>query len=450
MHWRAFPLIASQFLWPPGDYCAWLARCARRGDVVPMSMVRPIYFVNDPNLLKMMLQADGAMVSKRTTHYQRFANAMGHGMVTESAEVWRAARARCGDAFWPKAIALCDAVIARHVHAWHQDWVHRSLNDAVVDVYHEVAWRLFALNAELLFGVVVGEEEARDGFASMTLLTDHTMSHPWTLSSAKKQQLADAQQKLDDWLWSMRLGVDASGALLAPIARSLVAGELDRDCYLGEIKNILFASYDTTTCAMGWGLHALATHQGVQSALCRRLDTALDMRSASGLSIYQQCLPIRHFIAETLRMYPSAFGLERCLDEVPEGLRDRFKPGTVIHFSPYCLHRHPRYWSHPHVFYPDRFLAPLKHRYAYMPFILGPRTCIGQHLSNTIMAKVFFTLLTDIRFLTSGQPVVCHPRLTLRPKGGIPLRLVHRSKPSVNGNKAANRSTNTSPDSVVG
>lgn len=449
MDWRAFPLMASQFLWPPSDYCAWLGRCARRGDVVCMSVTRSTYFINDPALLRIILQADGTLVSKQTTHYQRFANAMGHGMVTESGAVWQAARARCGDAFWPKRIALCDTIIGKHVHAWHLDWRHQAVREGVVDVSHQVAWRLFALNAELLFGVVLNEEEASQWFATMTSLTEQTMSHAWLLSGVQRKKLAKAQRSLDDWLWSIRFCIDASDALLAPIAKAVLTGALDRDAYLGEIKNILFASYDTTTCAMGWGLHALATHQGVQHALCHRLADDLEASAASGLWLYQHCLPIRHLIAETLRLYPSAFGLERRLDQVPTELVDRFKPGTVVHFSPYWLHRHPRYWMHPHAFYPDRFLKPVAHRYAYMPFLLGPRNCIGQHLSNTIMAKCFFTWLRDIQFLPSGQAVACLPRLTLRPKAGIPLRLVLRAKSMLSCNAQASKATSPCPNTVV-
>lgn len=54
--------------------------------------------------------------------------------------------------------------------------------------------------------------------------------------------------------------------------------------------------------------------------------------------------------------------------------------GTNIFVSPFATHRLPRYFPDPMKFDPDRFSADNlrnMHPYAFLPFSLGPRNCIG-------------------------------------------------------------------------
>jgi len=56
-------------------------------------------------------------------------------------------------------------------------------------------------------------------------------------------------------------------------------------------------------------------------------------------------------------------------------------PGTDIFLSPYLIHRHPAHWQDPDSFRPERFTPEAeqsRHRYAYFPFVAGPRHCVGE------------------------------------------------------------------------
>ena len=48
--------------------------------------------------------------------------------------------------------------------------------------------------------------------------------------------------------------------------------------------------------------------------------------------------------------------------------------------SIYAIHRHPKFWNQPNAFKPERFLDKYS-KQAYIPFGLGPRMCIGNHLA---------------------------------------------------------------------
>ena len=66
--------------------------------------------------------------------------------------------------------------------------------------------------------------------------------------------------------------------------------------------------------------------------------------------------------------------------------------GTKVMVHMQALHKDPRHWPEPEAFRPDRFLGdePVGHR--WLPFITGPRSCVGQHFS-LLEAKIVLSRL---------------------------------------------------------
>lgn len=72
-----------------------------------------------------------------------------------------------------------------------------------------------------------------------------------------------------------------------------------------------------------------------------------------------------------------------CFSFVPEGTQTR------VH--PYTMHRDPRNFSHPDIFWPDRWLIasgslPSSEKVvhnpdAFIPFSTGPNNCVGKNLA---------------------------------------------------------------------
>jgi len=91
------------------------------------------------------------------------------------------------------------------------------------------------------------------------------------------------------------------------------------------------------------------------------------------------------------------------------------------------VHRHELLWEAPDVFDPERF-APeavkARHRYAYLPFGAGPRICIGMSFAMIEGVLILATLLRATRpSLRPGFEPELRLRVTLRPGGGMPMRI---------------------------
>jgi cytochrome P450 len=57
----------------------------------------------------------------------------------------------------------------------------------------------------------------------------------------------------------------------------------------------------------------------------------------------------------------------------------KFTKGLITTVDVLSLHFNPEYWGQvdPNEFYPLRFNEPSINKQAYMPFGIGPRTCVG-------------------------------------------------------------------------
>jgi cytochrome P450 len=100
---------------------------------------------------------------------------------------------------------------------------------------------------------------------------------------------------------------------------------------------------------------------------------------------------------------------------------------TVFLISPFALHRRPELWPDPERFDPSRFdpaAEDARHRQAYLPFGAGPRTCIGIHFALMEGPIVLATLLERVDLaLATTATVEPHASATLRPLGGVPMRV---------------------------
>jgi cytochrome P450 len=139
----------------------------------------------------------------------------------------------------------------------------------------------------------------------------------------------------------------------------------------------------------------------------------------------------RAVIEEAIRLYPPLAAVSREAIGPDELAGHAIAAGTMVVIAPYVLHRHRRLWRNPDLFDPTRFLAGARekiNRYAYLPFGAGPRICIGATFALQEATLVLGTIMRNFRLeLAPGFSVWPLQRVTLRPRGGLPMRITARN-----------------------
>jgi cytochrome P450 len=191
-----------------------------------------------------------------------------------------------------------------------------------------------------------------------------------------------------------------------------------------EVLTLFVAGHETTATALAWAVMLLCQHPEAyrrardEALAVGRVPTYEDLPKLSyGLRVFK----------ESMRLYPPVFFFGRQAIAPVEIGGWLLPKGTIALLSPFQMQRRADLWPEPARFDPDRFLPDAeaaRPRGAYFPFSLGPRTCIGNHFALMEGPIILATLLRHADFeLLAPAGVEPDPQATLRPKGGIPVRV---------------------------
>jgi unspecific monooxygenase len=144
-----------------------------------------------------------------------------------------------------------------------------------------------------------------------------------------------------------------------------------------EVATMILAGHETTATALFWALYLLALDPAVQEEL------AAEVRAANGNFDLDRLKFTRAVIDETMRLYPSVFLIARAAERPDTIAGLPVRKSDMVFISPWLLHRHEKLWRDPNAFMPSRFMAPAPppDRFAYLPFGVGARVCIGAHFA---------------------------------------------------------------------
>jgi cytochrome P450 len=196
-----------------------------------------------------------------------------------------------------------------------------------------------------------------------------------------------------------------------------------------NIATFIIAGHETTAVALTWTLWLLAKYPLIQERVAAEAVTAAGTGAIETAHVERLGFT-RQVIQEGMRLYPPAPALSRQpLAPLTLG-GEQLTPATQVIITIYPLHRNRRLWDNPASFDPGRFTperSKARSRYAYLPFGAGPRVCIGGSFAMLEATVVLATLVRAFRF----RPVAGHrphplARVTLRPRGGMPLYIEPR------------------------
>uniref|UniRef100_A0A182QXH4 Cytochrome P450 n=1 Tax=Anopheles farauti TaxID=69004 RepID=A0A182QXH4_9DIPT len=185
---------------------------------------------------------------------------------------------------------------------------------------------------------------------------------------------------------------------------------LKGDILVAQAATFYMASFETTSSVLSFALYELTRHPNIQGRLRDEIRLVL---SKYGNEIPYEALAnempyLGMVISETARLYPVLPFIERQCT-LPEGttgyklepFHDYVIPNHMPVLIPiYAIHRDPKYFPNPLQFDPDRFAKENLDQIqpcTYMPFGVGPRTCLGSHFGTLQIKIALVKLLSKYR-----------------------------------------------------
>jgi cytochrome P450 len=214
---------------------------------------------------------------------------------------------------------------------------------------------------------------------------------------------------------------DVLATLLA--ARDEDGQALSDDELIGQTYTLFVAGHETSSNALTWALFLLDRHPAVFADLYDELAAALS-GDAPSLEQLGRLPLLDRVVKETLRLMPPASLLVRRSTAPCELGGFALPAGTTIFLSPFITHRMPEYWDAPQAFRPERWERIDPSLYTYLPFGAGPRMCIGTTFALMEIKLALAMIVQRFRpALPAGARVDPELRLTLRPRGGLPMQI---------------------------
>jgi cytochrome P450 len=196
-----------------------------------------------------------------------------------------------------------------------------------------------------------------------------------------------------------------------------------------EAMTIFLAGHETTANALTWTWHLLSQNPDVEARLHEELDRVLDGRPP-GFADLPRLRYTEMVLSESMRLYPPAWivGRRAIVEHDLGGYR--IPVGSILLLSQWITHRDARFFPDPLRFDPLRFTPEAqgaRPKFAYFPFGGGPRVCIGEGFAWMEGVLLLATIARRWRLSrTGGTPVTPTAMITLRPKGGLLMRVEPR------------------------
>ncbi|MBS2018409.1 MAG: cytochrome P450 [Deltaproteobacteria bacterium] len=455
------------------DRIAAMKRFMREGgDVARLPMLGfDVVIANTPEMVHDVLVARARSFEKSPVMRAALFPLAGDGLFTSEGELWRRQRKVMAPLFQPASIAHFGAAMTGAAERAAREWK----DGAVVDIARETTRIAMSIAGQTLFDEDMWGESDELGAALTTALDwagEAAGSLELVLQSRTKYALEKTAKRVPPsvaapllkiakhieypFLWpgqrsrELRAALDVLDRRVARMIaerredsertrsrRDLLtlllsardedgSGMTDRQVR-DEVLTLFVAGHETTANALAWSLMLLARHPEVYAKVRAEVDALGRIPTSADLPSLALCLRV---FKESMRLYPPVYMFGRVAVADVEVGDYRLPRGTIVLVCPWALHRRPDEYPDPERFDPDRFLPEVeakRAKTAFLPFSAGPRTCIGNYFALMEGPLVLATLLrhADVALATDA-PIEPEPSATLRPKGGVPMRIALR------------------------
>lgn len=396
----------------------------RYGDIVRFRVMnRRVILFNHPDAIEELVIARKDLLIKDWLT-REISVVLRNGLLLSAGALWKKQRKLIQPGFHRERIAKYAETMVTFTERTVATWKAGETRD-----FHVEMMRLtLDIVAKTLFGVDVGEvghrieaalEVLSVRYANYQAIVPIEIPLPFNLRAKK------AIRDLDDIALGIireRRKTGDSGDLISML---IAAGDMDDEQLRDEALTLMLAGHETTAVALGWALYLLAANPEVTKKLHAEIEAVLGDRAATADDVPKLKFA-EAVIKESMRLYSPAWAIGREATEPLSVAGVSIEKGTQLWAAQCVVHMDERWFPNPTAFKPERWLedaAPPKH--AYFPFGGGPRVCIGNAFAMMEMILVLVTMTRKFDFARTRE-VKTAPSVTLRPKGGLQLRLTAR------------------------
>src|ERR1700744_2280265 len=376
------------------------------------------FILNTPDAIKHVLVDNWENYTRTPAGFRVLRPILGQGLLIAEGRAWKHQRRTLAPAFTPRAVSL----LVPHMVAVTDETIAtlRTKTAAPVDLrgimQHmtlEIAGRtMFSFGMEPHgaalrdFVMEYGDRLARPHVLDIALPLWFKTPQDFRRARFRKRWTAFVAMLMAE----RRTAGKQDGAPprdlfeLMEAARDPETGKAFTDEQLGdEVATMILAGHETTATTLFWALYLLALDPATQDEIAAEVKAAGDTLDVERLKF------TRAVIDESLRLYPPAFLIARSAYGPDQFAGLKIKTNDVILIAPWLLHRHEKLWRDPNAFIPQRFMAPQPppDRFAYLPFGVGPRVCIGAHFALVEAILALAKLIGAFRVsLADRTPVI--------------------------------------------
>jgi len=401
---------------------------------------RQYVWLAEPELIKTVLLDERAKFPKSSDIDERiFGPILGDGILTAKGADWRWQRQIVAPLFRSSELADYVPKMTTAAEDLLEDWRNRG-SRMVQPIDRDMTKVTFAVIAS----TIMTADESFDTAPMEKAIDDYLAKISW--------EIAYGMLNVPNWLWHpakrrMRVAQDTLRAAVTELVRAHRKDEAERDDLLARlmkarhpetdepmpdaliIDNVLTflaAGHETTAKALTWTIYLLARAPHWQERIAQEVKDVTRGAPIDGTHI-DRLVQTQQVLKESMRLYPPVPLISRQSAGATELGGEKIKERAFVTVPIFSLHRHRKLWHDPDRFDPTRF-APEReksiNRYQYMPFGAGPRICIGASFAMMEATAILATLLRRARFeWVRGHAPEPISRVTLRPKGGMPLRV---------------------------
>jgi len=385
------------------------------------------YVIHHPDDVKRVLVSNYRNYTKGTG-IDRIKLLLGKGIMTSEGELWKRQRAMMQPCFHRRVISRFADLIAQANERFIARWEALAARGELVNVTEEMSDLTLEIVMRSLIGrdlervtqelganpfEVVARDSARNlqfvyKFRSLTGLVQKLIA----------RRRAQPDEEHFDYLAMLLSARDKETGL------PMSDGEL-----IDEILTLIVAGHETTASGLNWTWYLLSQHPEAEARLHAELDAAAELPAPSLVQV-EALAYTQQVINEALRLYPPGWVLSRRTIEADVLGGYPVPARTNVLLPLYLVHRHPRFWKDPEVFWPERF-APEheaeRPRFAYMPFAAGPRHCIGETLALFEMFVHLYKVARRYRLrYVADKPLELEAGINLRTRHPLHMRLEAR------------------------